>query len=65
MHPGCLGHEVIDNHAIFPAFTSEAALARSPHQIVRFLVEVVGVAGNPSDGELPVSAVRTIRKPRH
>lgn len=29
-YPGCLGHEVIANHAIFPGFTSEAAMAHSP-----------------------------------
>jgi hypothetical protein len=63
-YPGCLGHEVIDNHATFPGFTSETVLARSPHEIVRFLVEMIGVAGNPSDGELPGSALQTIRKPR-
>lgn len=36
-YPGCLGHELIDNQAIFPGVTSEAALAGSPHEIVRFL----------------------------
>lgn len=63
-YPGCLGHEVIDNHAIFPGSTSEAALERSTHEIVCFLVEVVGLAGNPSDGQVPVSALRTVRKRR-
>jgi hypothetical protein len=62
-YPGCLGHEVIDNQAYCPGFTSEAALARSPHKIVCFRVEMSGIAGNPSDGQLPASAVQTIRIP--
>jgi hypothetical protein len=60
-YPGCLGHEVIDNHAVFPGFTSEAAMIRSPHQLVCFNVEMEGVAGNPSDGAIPQSAIRIRR----
>jgi hypothetical protein len=62
-YPGCLGHELIDNHAIFPGFTSETAMARSPHELISFNVEVIGVAGNPSDGAIPESAIRIRRKP--
>jgi hypothetical protein len=63
-YPGCLGHEVIKGQIIFPGFTSEAAMAQSPHEIVCLNVEVTGVAGNPSDGTLPASAIRTRREPR-
>jgi hypothetical protein len=61
-YPGCLGHELIDNHAIFPGYTSEAAMSQSPHQIICFNVEVQGVAGNPSDGAVPESAIRVRQK---
>jgi hypothetical protein len=60
-YPGCIGHEVIDNHAIFPGFTSEAVMAQSPHELVCFNAELTGVAGNPSDGAVPESAVRLRR----
>jgi hypothetical protein len=63
-YPGCLGHEYIDDQVHFPGFTSEAAMAQSAHEIVLFNVEVTRVAGNPSDGTLPASAVRTHRRPR-
>jgi hypothetical protein len=63
-YPGCLGHEVIKGQIIFPGFTSEAAMAQSPHELVCLNVEVTGVAGNPSDGALPASAIRSRREPR-
>ena len=62
-YPGCLGHEVIDNQIIFPGFTSEAAMAQSPNELVVLNVEITGVAGNPSDGAIPASAVRMRRPP--
>jgi hypothetical protein len=61
-YPGCLGHELIDNHAIFPGYTSEAAMSQSLHQIICFNVEVQGVAGNHSDGAVPASAIRIRRE---
>ncbi len=60
-YPGCIGHEVVDNHAIFPGFTSEAVMAQSPNELVCFNVELTGIAGNPSDGAVPESAVRLRR----
>jgi hypothetical protein len=64
-YPGCLGHEVINGQIIFPGFTSEAAMTRSQHELVYLNVEVTGVAGNPSDGTLPASAIRTHRERRN
>ena len=64
-YPGCIGHEVVNGQITFPGFTSEAAMAQSPHELVCLNVEVTGVAGNPSDGTLPASAIRTRREPRN
>jgi hypothetical protein len=36
-------------------------MAQSPHELVCFNIELTGVAGNPSDGAVPESAVRLRR----
>jgi hypothetical protein len=64
-YPGCLGHELINGRIIFPGFTSEAAMVQSPHELVSLNVEVTGVPGNPSEGTIPASTIRTRREPRN
>ena len=64
-YPGCVGHEVVKGQIIFPGFTSEAAMAQSPHELVSLNVEVTGVPGNPSAGTIPATTIRARREPRN